>query len=249
MITKRKERSSTGLILATLRSTTPIKYMRFRPLLTLFIFVTTVFIACKKEENFTSRVTFVNASISNPSITIKADSFPFISNVRYDSLVINNIVPSGTLGINLFNGSIFQSSFTTGLESGGMYTSLVYDSASSKKFYMRKDALPATPGDGQCSVRFFNTVFNTSGLFIANDTAKGVIFTQSFANFLTSNTFSTIDTIKRATIRIDSSLRAIDTFPQPLRSGKIYHIYFIGKIQDTLPNGVRKPKVIIQALN
>jgi hypothetical protein len=222
--------------------------MRFRPLLILFTMVIAFFFACKKEENFTSRVTFVNASISNPVITVKADSLPFISNVRYDSLVINNAVPSGTFGINLFNGNIYQSSFTTGLESGGIYTSLVYDSGTSKKFYMRKDVLPSAPAEGQCSIRFFNTVFNTSGLYIANDTAKGVVFTQSFTNFLSSSTFSTIDTIQRATIRVDSSLRAIDTFPQPLRSGKIYHIYFIGKIQDTT-SGAHKPKVIMQVLN
>ena len=221
--------------------------MHLKLSLLFLIAIITFLIACKREENFSSRFTFVNAAISNPAITLKADSLPIISNIRYDSLISGLVVPSGTFGISLFANNVFQTSLLTNLESNQSYLSLVYDSGTSKKFFIRKDALPAAPPEGQCSIRFFNTVFKTTNLYLANDTAKGVIFTQSFANFLSSQAFSTIDTIKRATVRDGSSLRAIDTLPIALRSGKIYTIYYIGMVSDTI--NVNRKKFIIQLHN
>lgn len=220
--------------------------MRFKLPILLLLTAAVIFVACKKEENFTSHISFVHGALGFPAISLKSDSTALFTSIVYDSLVQNQVTPSGTRVINLSATGVTPISLTTNLESNVIYTGVLYDTATSAKLYIRKDAIPAAPGEGRCQVRFFNMIKGSATLTLANDTFRYYGTAGAFANFASSNAFTEIDTLARPSIRVDS-LRFVTRLPA-LRSGKIYSIFLTGRINDTI-TGLYKPKAIIQVHN
>lgn len=217
---------------------------------TLGLIITLIFCSCKKEENFTSRITLFNAVIDSIPVafSLKADSILIAGKVGYDSLKANTVVPSGTFSINLSNGVQSLLSFTTNLQANENYTAVVYDSSKRARFFMRKDVLPPTPGFGRCAVRIYTLIPDAAGLYLGNDTARPFISGKNFNDFAagaTSPLFQEIDTISKPYLFRGDSITVL-RIARPLRSGKIYSFYLTGSIKDSarLP-----PKCIIQLHN
>ncbi len=220
--------------------------MRFKFLGLLLAAAVITFVACKKEENFTSRIYFVHGALGFPAITLKSDSLSVFTNIMYDSILRNQTTPSGTRVLSLFYLGRAAFADTTNLESNAVYTSVLYDTATTAKLYIRKDVLPAAASEGRCHVRFFNMIKNSDNLTLANDTFRYYATVGKFANFATGATFTEIDTLARPSIRVDS-LHYIARLPT-FRSGKIYSIFLTGRINDTII-GLYKPRATVQVHN
>lgn len=216
---------------------------------TLILIAVLIFCSCKKEENFTCRINFFNGVISSTPLafTLKADSILIADKIGFDSLKLNNNVPSGTFNVSLSSGTV-PLSFTTNLQANESYTAVVYDSSIRSKFFIRKDIMPTTPAYGRCAIRFYTLIPGASGLYLGNDTARPYISGKNFEDFATGGTspvFQEIDTIAKPYIFRGDSITVL-RIARPLLSGKIYSFYLTGSIKDSarLP-----PKCIIQLHN
>lgn len=221
--------------------------MRFKLPAFILLIALIGFIACKKGENFTSRIYFINGSLGFPPVTLKSDSLPVFTNITYDSVLHTQVTPSGTWALSFSAPGVATVADTTNLESGATYTSVLYDTATSAKIFIRKDVLPATPGEGRCQIRFFNMIKNSNTLTLANDTFRYYATTGAFGSFSSGASFTEIDTIAKPSIRYDSAhfIAWLPTF----RSGKIYSIFLTGRLNDTTISGMYKPKATIQVHN
>jgi hypothetical protein len=224
----------------------------------LFFVALVLMASCKKEENFTSRISFFNGVVNTSStLSLKADSVTIVQNIAYDSLRVNTALPSGTYALNLFSNAQSQSllTFTTNLQANEAYTTVVYDSVQKPQFFMRKDELPVTPGAGRCAIRIFNLIPGSSNLFLGGfkavinnkDSARAYVTGNNFGAFASSATgsaFTEIDTITRPRIYTADTSRLAEL--QTLLPGKIYTFYLTGSIKDS--NRLH-PKCIVQVHN
>ncbi len=213
-----------------------------------FCFVVFLITSCKKEENFTCKITFFNGVIGSSPITLKADNFSIADNLRYDSLKRDVAIPSGTYNISQTTSGQSQNLLLTNLGSNETYTAVAYDSSKRATFFMRKDVFPSTPGFGRCAVRIYTLIPDASNLFLAKDTSKPIITGKSFNDFVNGTNgpaFQEIDAIDTLKIFRSDSVR-IALVPTEFRSGKIYSLYITGSIKDSAR---LHPKCIVQVHN
>jgi|GEM_PF-2941164 len=201
--------------------------------------------ACKKKDsNFTSRITFLNAFIdaAPPTYSLKLNMDTVITKVSFPTITYNRTVPSGTFDVNLEVGTLSPTSFRTNFESNRDYLCFTYDSLSRPKLFFQKEAVPDKITDGRCAIRFFSLIPSTGNLALENDTNKIFLAGQTFNSF--SNTFTEIDTTSRPLkiVMIGATSMLLDSVPnRPLVSGKVYTVFFTGSINGT---GNQKPKMI-----
>ena len=213
--------------------------------ITAIILIVVVIGACKKKDsNFSSRITFLNASIAAapPTLSVNLNTDTAITNLAFPNIGYYRTVPSGTFDVHFLLGSTPATSFRTNFESNRDYLCFYYDSATKGKLFFQKESVPDKTTDGRCAIRFFSLIPNTSNLALENDTNKIFLAGQTFNSF--SNSFTEIDTTSRAikVVMIGTTTTLLDSVPnRPLVSGKVYTVFFTGSISGT---GNQKPKMI-----
>ena len=212
-------------------------------ILSIIIFIS----ACKKKDsNFSSRITFLNASIAPapPTFSMNLNTDTVVTNLTFPNITYKRTVPSGTFDVHILLANTVATSFRTNFESNRDYLCFYYDSAytNNHKIFFQKENVPEKTTDGRCAIRFFSLIPGTSNLALENDTNKIFLAGQTFNSF--SNTFSEIDTTSRPikVVMMGTTNTLLDSVPnRPLVSGKVYTVFFTGSINGT---GNQKPKMI-----